>query len=251
MKKFLKKALEKKGKSIVSTSRLEQLRKKALEADELLELMLKREKVGAESRAQLKQDILALIFSNFKRGGFFVEFGATDGETLSNTALLEKEFGWKGILAEPGRIWHDKLRNNRECVIDTRCVWHTSGEFLDFNETAVAHLSTVSEFSSKDFHAKKREGGKSYTVETVSLSDLLLQHHAPKEIDYLSIDTEGSELDILRAFDFSPYEIKFISCEHNFTEDRQKIFQILSNAGYARVLTGASEFDDWYIKKEL
>ena len=76
----------------------------------------------AESPAQLFQDLFVLFSLSQKREGFFVEFGATDGVELSNTLLLERSYGWNGILAEPAKCWHKDLRTNRNCVIDTRCV---------------------------------------------------------------------------------------------------------------------------------
>ena len=54
----------------------------------------------ARSKAQLKQDLFVLATLNFKRNGYFVEFGATSGVDISNTCLLEFDFGWRGILAE-------------------------------------------------------------------------------------------------------------------------------------------------------
>lgn len=100
-------------------------------------------------------------------------------------------------------------------------------------------------------HSNLRKKGKNYHVETVSILDLLNEHNAPYEIDYLSIDTEGSEFDILKAFDFKKYNIKIITVEHNFTEMREKIFELLSFYGYKRIFVELSDVDDWYIKSEL
>ena len=64
------------------------------------------------SKSQLGQDIFALQQLNFKRNGFFVEFGATNGIDYSNTLVMEKLFEWNGILSEPAKIWHRNLRLN-------------------------------------------------------------------------------------------------------------------------------------------
>jgi FkbM family methyltransferase len=201
------------------------------------------------SKAQLRQDLFVLAQLNYKRQGYFVDFGATNGVALSNSFLLEKEFGWTGIVAEPAIVWHKDLFANRKCIIDTRCVWSESGLTLLFNQTEESEFSTIKEFSETDMHSKTRERGQIYPVETVSLNDLLEQHNAPKEIDYLSIDTEGSEYDILRAFDFSRHNIKIITCEHNYTPMRDKIHVLLTGLGYVRLLEDVTQFDDWYIRK--
>jgi FkbM family methyltransferase len=202
-----------------------------------------------KSKAQLGQDLFALSESNLKRNGFFVEFGATDGVERSNTLLLEKEFGWNGILAEPARYWHSALKNNRNCHIETRCVWSSSGSVLSFSEAERAELSTVSAFQSSDLHKKSRERSQTYNVETISLLDLLKNYNAPQAIDYLSIDTEGSEFEILSAFDFEKYQFGFISCEHNFTPAREQILQLLTSHGYRRKYEDMSIFDDWYVRE--
>ncbi|MGN6800604.1 MAG: FkbM family methyltransferase [Ginsengibacter sp.] len=203
------------------------------------------------SKSQLLQDLFVLYHLKGKQGGFFIEFGATDGISLSNSFLLEKQYNWKGILAEPGRVWGDRLKANRNCIIDTRCVWSKSGEEVVFHETAYAELSTIDLFAQTDYHAEKRKDRKSYTIETVSLNDLLKFHKAPVVIDYLSIDTEGSEFEILNAFNFSGYDIKVITVEHNFSQQRDHIFQLLRSKGYERVFEDISLFDDWYIQKSL
>lgn len=171
---------------------------------------------------------------NFKRNGFFLEFGATNGIHLSNTYLLETDFEWNGILAEPAKLWHNELDKNRKAIIDKRCVWKRSGETLNFNETISAELSTIDSYSSSDHLANAREGGKKYSVETISLFDLLTEYKAPKEIDYLSIDTEGSEFDILENFDFKEYKFRVITCEHNSSPMREKLDELFQKNGYEK-----------------
>jgi FkbM family methyltransferase len=212
------------------------------QASDLLRLLKK-------SKAQSRQDLFVLFELSFKRDGFFVEFGATNGIDLSNTYLLEKEFNWKGILAEPAKCWHNDLKANRSAKIDTDCVWNESNSILSFNEAEEADLSTVNAFSSVDSHKHNRRRGSKYEVKTISLLDLLVKHRAPKQIDFLSIDTEGSEYEILKNFNFNDYLIKIIVCEHNFTPMREKIFILLSEAGYVRKYEKISRMDDWYVKE--
>ncbi|MCJ2073090.1 FkbM family methyltransferase [Methylobacterium sp. J-030] len=202
------------------------------------------------SNAQLFQDVWVLFETGFKSGGYFVEFGACDGVSHSNTLMLEKLYGWSGILAEPAHVWINDLVFNRSCHIDRRCVFKESGKKLIFNQVpgTYATLSTIDEFSDRDTWAEDRKLGKRYEVETISLADLLRAHNAPYDIDYLSVDTEGSELDILSVFDFTMYNIKCISVEHNRTIYRDEIFKFLGSKGYRRKFTRLSNWDDWYIK---
>ena len=201
------------------------------------------------SRSQLMQDLFVLSELGERRDrGFFVEFGASDGESLSNSWLLEKRLGWKGILAEPARCWHESLTRNRTCAIETDCVWSHSGEKLDFDEVAVGEFSTLSEFSQSDGHAQARSEKTRYQVPTISLNDLLHRHGAPAEPDYLSIDTEGSEFAILQKLDFARFNFKVITCEHNHTPMREQIRQLLEKAGYRRKHEELSRFDDWYVR---
>jgi FkbM family methyltransferase len=202
---------------------------------------------GKDSKAQLSQDILALIENGFKREGYFVEFGATDGVGLSNTHLLEKEFGWRGILAEPAHMWHAALVKNRNCSIETNCVWSKSNETLSFDMTNEGELSTISSFRDKDSHAKSRKQRSTYDVKTISLLDLLKKYEAPANIDYISIDTEGSEFEILKDFDFSAYRFNLITVEHNYSSTREPLQALFEKNGYRRIFSHLSQWDDWYV----
>jgi FkbM family methyltransferase len=202
------------------------------------------------STSQLKQDLFVISHLNFKKNGFFVEFGATNGVRYSNTLLLERELGWKGILVEPGKIWHNELRTNRACQIDFNCVWNKTGDKMLFKEANNAELSTLQQYELSGLHSKERRGSKEYLVNTISLNDLLDKYNAPRNMDYLSIDTEGSELEILKELDFNRYNFTVITCEHNFGHDREKIYELLSRNGYIRLYEKISLFDDWYVKQE-
>jgi len=208
------------------------------------------ENILKKSKSQLRQDIFVLSELNYKKNGYFVEFGATNGIDLSNTYLLETEYGWNGILAEPAIYWHNDLNKNRKVNIDKRCVWKNTGEFLIFNETNCAELSTIDTMSNNDFHGKTREDGKKYPVQTISLIDLLDKYQAPKEIDYLSIDTEGSEFDILENFDFQKYKIKIITCEHNHSPMREKLNDLFQKNKYQKKYEHLTQFDDWWVLKD-
>jgi hypothetical protein len=115
----------------------------------------------------------------------------------------------------------------------------------------VTGLSTIASFSQADRWATERLNGLQYGVETVSLNDLLASAGAPDRMDYLSIDTEGSELRILESFDFSRYRFSVITCEHNFTPAREAIVELLGRHGYVRRHESLSQFDDWYIHQDV
>lgn len=201
------------------------------------------------SKSQLRQDIFVLNELNFKENGYFVEFGGANGKHLSNTYLLEKKFNWSGILVEPSKIFHEEIFNNRNCIIDKRAVWKESGLKLLFAEDRFPELSTLKKFINNDSHV--RNLNNEYVVNTISLNDLLKEYNAPKRIDYLSIDTEGSEYDILNNFDFKNYQFKVITCEHNYTSNRNLIKKLLLSNGYARKFSEISEYEDWYINTTL
>jgi FkbM family methyltransferase len=206
-------------------------------------------KAYKSSKSQLGQDLLALIGSGAKDKGFFVEFGSADGVALSNSYLLEKEFCWSGILCEPSRSWHEDLKRNRSCIVDTRCVYSRTGEQISFSENYIGELSGITEFNGDGHHGILDRTTTSYQVETISLLDLLKHHNAPKHIEFLSVDTEGSEFEILNAFDFSQYSFGAICVEHNYLANRSKVKDLLVSNGYRQVYPELSDFDDWFVLK--
>jgi FkbM family methyltransferase len=201
------------------------------------------------SPSQFYQDIFCLLLAGGKSDGFFVEFGACDGVLISNSFLLEKNFGWKGILAEPSPAWHEKLRQNRDCIIETKCIWKASGEKLLFAEMENDNYLTQSGIVETSF-LEDQSISKQYEVETISLFDALNKNNAPKHIDMLSVDTEGSELEILAPFPFDLYSFGFICVEHHQIEQETAIKSLLENAGYKQVLRKVSGHDGFYVPRK-
>jgi len=202
----------------------------------------------SKAKSQLGQELWVLEMTSYKRGGFFVEFGATDGVMLSNSYLLEKEFGWRGICAEPNPSAFEALRVNRGCQVSPHCVGPVSGEEVEFI-FAEAYGGMARDFPEDGHGAKRdayREAGQSTILRTVSLDDLLTEYQAPTTIDYISIDTEGSEFAILETFPFDKWNVIHFSIEHNFTEQRGRIRELLESHGYICV---EAQWDDWYYKQ--
>jgi FkbM family methyltransferase len=208
----------------------------------------------ALSRSQLGQELLAYLITP-NREGFFVEAGAADGLAFSNTRCLEELYGWSGILCEPSKTLALHLRNSsRRASKDFRALHGVTGMELSFLENADhLTLSSLDICTTDQDDDPKRKNFSRYTVSTVSLLDLLRDHGAPLYVDFLSLDTEGNEFDILNSFDFSIYKFGLICVEHNSAIKLQPIDDLLSRHGYSRLrgLQSLSGGDAWFVSSRI
>lgn len=206
-----------------------------------------------KTKSQNFQDVFALHC--YPSGSRYVEFGACDGKDEgSNTYMLNRLYGWTGILAEPNPVWHNALWENRPYDHKHKeCVWTVSGQMLEFNATDEPQLATIAGYGQTDEHAVRRQNGKTISVNTISLYDLMQKYDSRGGIwDYLSIDTEGSEYDILKQFfDDSKgrYTFGCVTVEHNFQPIRQDIYNLMISQGYIRKYEFVSRWDDFYCLK--
>lgn len=201
--------------------------------------------------SQLGQDLFVCFILDEKKNGYFVDFGATDGIEKSNSYLLETEYGWNGIVCEPARPYHEHLNNNRQCIKEFKCVHNSTGQMVKFRDCDARELSCIDDYHNNDSWAWNRVRANIYDVETISLNDLLSAYNAPHIIDYISIDTEGSELDILQAFDFGKYHINIMTIEHNHTPNKQKIIDLLANNSFINIFGEITDFDSWFINTKI
>ena len=209
-------------------------------------------------QSQLYQDICAAFIIGDKFEKTFLEFGATDGLNLSNSNLLENSFNWKGVLSEPSPQWHELLKRNRKNTqIITKCIWKESGKKLDFFMSEIGELSTLKDFVESDKTSMpgntelRKKSGKMISIETISLNDVIKEYFSDICPSYISIDTEGSEYEILKAFDLNKYRPKLFTIEHNYTKNESKIDELLLSKGYLRIFRELTAFDAWYISSEV
>jgi FkbM family methyltransferase len=209
-------------------------------------------------QSQIYQDIFASFIVGDKYDKTFIEFGATDGLDISNSYTLESSFNWKGVLSEPSPQWHEALKKNRKnSKIITKCIWKESGKKLDFFMSDFGSLSTIKDFVESDKISIptnteiRLKSGKTISVETISLNDVIKEYFNSICPSYISIDTEGSEYEILKAFDLDNFRPKVFTIEHNHTENETKIDEHLITNGYVRIFRKLTTFDAWYIPYEI
>lgn len=201
--------------------------------------------ISSTSRSQSHQELVAAAISGFKSNGYFVEIGAADGVYFSNTWALEGILNWGGVLVEANPKWWAALERNRSCVKIRKAAWSSSGEIVNLKLDGL--FSTIDQFNPLRMSLGRKSRARMRSLETVSLNDLLELYSDDRIIDFLSIDTEGAEFEILRGVDFEKYSFGFVCVEHNYTDMRTQIFDLLTRNGYVRILQEYSKWDDWYV----
>ena len=208
--------------------------------------------------SQIYQDVCASFIIGEKYDKTFLEFGATDGFHYSNSYMLENNLSWQGVLSEPSPQWHDALKKNRKnSKIISKCIWKESGKKLDFFMSDQGELSTLKDYIESDKISMpgntevRKKSGKTISVETISLNDVIKVYFDNVCPSYISIDTEGSEYEILKSFNLKIYRPKLFTIEHNFTENESKIDEHFISHGYVRIFRKLTAFDAWYIPSEI
>ena len=207
-----------------------------------------------KSVSQLQQDLVAQFLSSViikkvspQTTAYFVEIGANDGKYLSNTFTLENTFGWNGLLSEVNSsLTHTLFLNRPKSKIDVRAVDEISGIKKAFNQSKNSEFSALEGVS---LHTDQFIDSISEVVETVNLTDLLEEFKSPKCIDFLSIDTEGNEFDILKGLNFNLLKFNYIAVE--VSRNQEEIAEILGSNGYVRILEEVSLWDQWWVSQEV
>lgn len=196
--------------------------------------------------AQLGQDLVAYALHRGKKDGFFVDIGAHDGSFISNTLLFEK-LGWQGFCVEANPQTFAKLRQNRTCTCynlaiysanigTTRMISRGDGglDTLQVNLTA-AHKKRLENEISGEF--------MEFEVQTATFDEVMKNHPNTTHIDFLSLDVEGGELEVLKGIDFDKFSFSLMSIEHNhIKQQKREITDFLASKGYRVLMDNAWDF---------
>ena len=183
------------------------------------------------------------IFKNFKKG-YFIDIGAYDGITFSNTLFFEKKLQWRGICVEPISTYANNIKKIRNCEVENIGISNISGEMTFLHVINSPMMSGIVEFMPKKEYQEFKQKAKTeeIPIPIITFEELKNKHNF-KQVHYINIDTEGNELKILQSINFKKTFIHTISVEDNKNE--KKVDRILKRKGF--ILVKHSIFDKIFI----
>ncbi len=202
--------------------------------------------------SQLGQDKFVDEYLNNKENGIFIDIGAHDGKSCSNTLFFEESRNWSGICIEPGPDEFKKLNSFRKSLNIECCISDYDGES---NFTYIkGYANMLSGLTESYNHTHKTRikneiesnGGTTKNIKIpVFKIQTILDRNNIIDIDYCSIDTEGSEFNVIKSIDFNKTNINIFSIENNYGDSTIKNY--LEKKGY--ILYKKIQWDDIFIKK--
>lgn len=192
-------------------------------------------------------ELIRQYFPN-KEYGRCIEVGAVDGIYLSNTLHFEQS-GWDVLCIEPIPNYYNKLKRNRKNSLNFAIsdenkdsVEFTVVRLSNSNESAISGLNIQKELI--PLHSKWNPELKKIKVSCRRLDWCIEKYFNFEDIDFISIDTEGTELDVLKSFDVNNYNIKLLVVENNFNDSDVELY--LNTKGWTK--DKRVEVNDFYIK---
>jgi FkbM family methyltransferase len=182
------------------------------------------------------------VFKGYKRG-IFVDVGAHDGVSINNTLYFEKYNGWTGINVEPIKEVYDKLVVNRPSSVNINCAVCNFDGTTDFlcNKGYTEMISGIKDtFDSRHLQRLQRENtqtGSTTTIIQVHTKKLetIFEEHKLSHINYLSIDVEGAEFEVVKSIQFDKVFIDVIGFENNFEDTGIHIIKYLESKNYVLI----------------
>lgn len=191
--------------------------------------------------AQDQQDKWALEQLNCKKHGYYVDIGAYDGKDISNTYHMDVNYDWNGICIDP----FSRNMDMRSCKVIPKLMYDVDN--LNVTVALEGPLTGIVEHIKGEFHLDNTRDSPRLELTTTKTQKVFDDHEVPSVVDFLSLDTEGSEFNVLRGIDHSRHCFKSMAIEHNLIEPtRSHIREFLEGHGYT--YAGNTRIDDFYTK---
>lgn len=194
--------------------------------------------------------------------GFFIEAGANDGLSQSNTALYEFGKGWKGLLVEPNKIKCDQCKVNRpNSIVENYALVSKNydGQTIRGNFNTNGHVDSLTAMVCDDGDYddqilsghKKRILNDGNFIEVPAITmDSLLDKHDITSIDFFSLDVEGYEISVLNGMDLSVCRPKYFLIEMNYDERKSSTIEYMESKNY-KVLEYLTQNDCVFVDGNL
>jgi FkbM family methyltransferase len=179
------------------------------------------------------------IFKGYKNG-FYMDVGAHDGVTINNTLYFEKYNNWSGINIEPIKEVFDKLVINRSNNINLNCaVCNNDGETDFLNNTGYTEMLSGIKSTFDPRHLQRLEYENIHTCSSTKIIkvktkkiETICDENNISHINYLSIDVEGAEFEVIKSINFDKVFIDIIGFEDNYNDVSVPIIEYLENKNF-------------------
>jgi FkbM family methyltransferase len=210
-------------------------------------------KRGISPQSQLLQD-LWVISQHGEKPGFFLDIGAGHPIHISNSWTLQSQFDWKGIVFEPNpefSLLHKQIRSSDNVETLKLAVTPEEQEYMNYKNDG--EFSGNPDNFPGELHSERNKLRDKISTEKVPAITLrkVLESRGITKVDYMSLDIEGGELEVLKSFPFDICDVHLITVEHNFRmSDIDEIDTFLTQLNFRKSLESETEWDSFFVNEK-
>jgi len=199
--------------------------------------------IPGKSHSQVGQDKLVQYILGCKKQGFYLDLAANDAVNLSNTVMLERDYGWTGICMEANPQYMLNLTKRRNCQVVLAAVGSPSGQEVKFALKSIFGGIVDDEYD----NTPGEIDSPTVKMKTKAIAEILEELNAPAIIDYMSLDVEGAESFVMQGFPWDTHHFRVMTVER----PNDDLVELLEQKGYHLLRENSLFHDMTYVDSEL